>query len=263
MSYILALTAGAMLVHLMKTKEPVKARVWLMCFYLGLAGWQMENVFRYSAPGHYFGTTLYTIQTICFYIPCLSLTLIAHTQYNYRFLVSCYKRERKIVLWASVALSIIELALATWNEFYNQSNMVVLLLSCFAFGLLVTVWNICLAIRKAGYLRVTNHCASKAHVSLAIYNGLFVAASALSLVFGFFSALGFWSYFLFVWFGTLASIVLYIVTAAVPANFNVKVTGFVFILAATILSIITLAFYPPPLLNDFSRRLAQQKGLGN
>jgi signal transduction histidine kinase len=263
MSYILALTAGAMLVHLMKTKEPVKARVWLICFYLGLAGWQMENVFRYSAPLHYFGTTLYTIQTICFYIPCLSLTLIAHTQYTYRFLVSCYQQERKIVLWASVVLTISELSLVLWNELYNQSNMVVLLLSSFAFGLIVTLWNICLAIRKARHLHDINRSASKAHTNLAIYNGFFVAASALSLVFGFFSAPGFWSYFLFVWFGTLASIVLYIVTAAVPANFNVKVTGFVFVLAASILSIITLAFYPPSLLGDFSRRLAQQKGLGN
>jgi signal transduction histidine kinase len=263
MSYILALTAGGMLVHLLKTKGFVKGKTWLICFYLGLAGWQMENVFRYSSPLDYFGSAFYSLQTIFIYIPFLTLTLLAHTQYTYRFLVSCYKRERKIVLWSSIVLSVAEFILVVWNELYNQSNMVVLILSCFALGLTVTLWNIFLAARKARHLRTINVVASRAHINLAIYNSFFVAASALSLFFGFFSTPGFWSYFLFVWFGTLASIVLYIITAAIPANFNVKVTGFVFILTASILSIITLAFYPPALLADLPRRLAQQKGLGN
>jgi hypothetical protein len=92
MSYILALTAAGMLVHLLKIKQPVRAKSWLICFYLGLAGWQFENVFRYSAPMEYFGSTAYSIETIFLYIPFLSLTLTAHTQYTYRFLVPCFKR---------------------------------------------------------------------------------------------------------------------------------------------------------------------------
>jgi signal transduction histidine kinase len=108
-----------------------------------------------------------------------------------------------------------------------------------------------------------NRALSRAHSRLALFNAFFVGASVCSLVFGFFSTLGFWSYFLFVWFGTLASIVLYITTSAVPANFEVKVTGFVFILAASVFSIITLAFYPPVLPDDLPNRLLQQTGLRN
>ncbi|HVG13512.1 MAG TPA: ATP-binding protein [Chitinophagaceae bacterium] len=263
MSYILALTALGMLVHLLKIKKPVRAKRWLIFFYLGLAGWQFENVIRYSTLLDHFGTPLYSIQTVFFYIPCLALTLTAHTQYTYNFLVPCFRREQKVVLQALIILSVLELCLVAWNELYNDSDLVVLLLSCFALGLIVTLWNIVLSIRKFRQLQTVNKNAARAHTNLAIYNGFFVVASALSLFFGFFSTPGFWSYFLFVWFGTLSSIVLYIVTAAIPANITVKVTGFVFILAATILCIITLAFYPPVMLTDLPRRLDQQRGLGH
>lgn len=252
-----------MFVHLWKVKQPVRARNWLICFYLGLAGWQFENVVRYGFPIEYYSTTAYSLQTIFIYIPCLSLALLSHTQYTYQFLVPCFKREQKIAFWAIAVLSFCEVSLVVWNELFNNGNLVVLLLSCFAFSLPVTSWNIILSIRKARHLRNWTGNASKAHWNLAVFNTFFVGASVFSLLFGFFSAPGFWSYFLFVWFGTLASIVLYIVTAAVPASFQVKVTGFVFVLAATILCVITLAYYPPVMLTDMPGRLAQQKGLIN
>jgi len=248
MSFILALTALGMFVHLMKVKEPVKAKFWIVAFYFGLLGWQIENVIRYSLPLSYLGMVPYKIQTIFLYIPSLALTLIAHTQYTYRFLIPAFNREREIVLKVAIAVSIAELALVVWNELFNHSNLVVLLLSCFAFSLPMTFWSISLAIRKAKHLSTINKQVSKFHYYFAIINLLYVGASIFSLLFGFFSTPGFWSYFLFVWFGNLASIVLYIVTAAIPASFQAKVTGFTFVLAATVLTVITLTFYPPVLL---------------
>ncbi|HEY0059467.1 MAG TPA: HAMP domain-containing protein, partial [Flavisolibacter sp.] len=263
MSYILGLTAAGMFTHLNKVTQPIKGKTWLILFYMGLTGWQVENVIRYSVAPEYYGSAVYTLQTIFIYIPFLSLTLIAHTQYTYRYLKSCFRREQKIVLWATVVLSCLVFSIVTWNELYNDGDLSVLLLSCFALGLFITVWNIVLCIRKSVHLRRVNRTLSRAHSRLALFNAFFVGASVCSLVFGFFSTLGFWSYFLFVWFGTLASIVLYITTSAVPANFEVKVTGFVFILAASVFSIITLAFYPPVLPDDLPNRLLQQTGLRN
>jgi len=204
MSYILALTAAGMFVHVSRVKDGMNGKRWLVAFYLGLAGWQLENVIRYSLPPAYYETTEYSLQTVFIYIPFLSLTLIAHTQYTYRYLTSCFRREQKIVLWASIGLSSILFGIVCWNERYNQGSLVVLLLSCFALGLFITVWNIVLCLRKASHLKGIDRTASKAHSQLALFNGFFVGASVCSLVFGFFSAMGFWSYFLFVWFGTLA-----------------------------------------------------------
>jgi signal transduction histidine kinase len=139
--------------------------------------------------------------------------------------------------------------------------MALMLKSAFFYASFFTIWIITLSIRKAIHLRRTNKRHSNAHFVYAGINGCYVIGSIFSLFFGFFSVPGFWSYFLFVWIGNLASIVLYIVSSAVPANFQVKVTGFTFVLAATVLTLITLTFYPPVLLEDIPERMTQQDGL--
>jgi signal transduction histidine kinase len=262
MSFILALTAAGMFYHLVTVRQPVKGRKWLVGFYLGLCIWQLENVFRYSMLPGYIGSTAYKIEMILILIPALSLTLICHTQYVYRFLVDLYERERRLVLRISIFLFLAEVSFVAWNELTNKTNAVYITrLSAFLYSSIFTIWIIILALRKSRLLHSINHRASKAHFIYAGINACYVAGSLISLVFGFFSGPGFWSYFLFVWFGNLASIVLYIVTSAVPASFQTKVTGFTFVLAATVLCIITLAFYPPDYAADMSVQLAQQTGL--
>ncbi|HVG40462.1 MAG TPA: hypothetical protein VM888_02530, partial [Chitinophagaceae bacterium] len=64
MSFILGLMAAGMSYHLLRTKQPVNAKGWLVAFYIGLFIWQIENVIRYSAPLEYYGSTIYKIQTI-------------------------------------------------------------------------------------------------------------------------------------------------------------------------------------------------------
>ncbi len=92
MSYILALTAIGMLVHLLKTRHPVRAKRWLVFFYLGLAGWQVENVVRYSTLLDHFATPLYSVQTIFFYIHATTFFLLTSS------LVSLVKQFKFIYL---------------------------------------------------------------------------------------------------------------------------------------------------------------------
>ncbi|MFN2440654.1 MAG: hypothetical protein ABR503_15735, partial [Chitinophagaceae bacterium] len=261
MSFILALTAGGMFFHLVRLRQPVNAKKWLVCFYLGLFIWQLENVVRYSMPPEYVGTLTYKLELIFILIPALTLTLICHTQYVYHFLADIYKRERKITLLVSIGLAIVELGFVIWNEFYGGGDPDITRLSAFLYSSLFTIWMIILALRKAIYLRSENRRASKAHYIYAAINGCYVIGSTVSLVFGFLTVPGSWSYFSFVWLGNLASIVLYIVYAAVPASFQTKITGFSYVLAATVLCTVTLTFYPPDYSADMSVQLAQQEGL--
>jgi len=261
MSFILGLTAAGMFFHLIKLRQPVKAKKWLIGFYLGLLIWQIENIIRYSVPVTYFDTAAYKLQTIFVLIPALAITHVSHAQFAYHFLVATHERERKVVLWVSSAFWFMELCFVIWNEVYYKGGMAIMFITAFFCSLFVTLWVIILSIRKAGRLRYINKRASKAHFFYAAINVCYVLAALFSLHFGFFSSPGFWSYFSFVWLGNLASIVLYIVTAAVPAGFQAKVTGFTFVLAATVLSIITLTLYPPVLLTNTQGRLEQHEGL--
>lgn len=261
MSLILGLTATGMFVHLIRLRQPVHAKNWLILFYLGLLIWQIENIIRYSMPLEYFVTNAYRIQTVFMLIPMVALTHIAHSQYAYKFLVATHERERKIFLWVSVLLSLSEFLFVAWNEFYKHGAMAFTLLSAFFYSSIFTFWIIALALRKAKVLRITNLKVSKAHYLYACINACYAGASIFSLFFGFFSVPGFWSYFLLVWLGNLASIVLYIITAAVPAGFQTKITGFAFVIAASFLSITTLVIYPPVYLTDITGRLTQQQGL--
>ena len=261
MSFILALTATGMFVHLLRVKQPVKAKKWLVCFYLGVLCWQFENLFRYSMPPEYIGTWVYKIDILAVLIPSLSLTLICHTQYVYQFLVDTFEKEQKIVFRLSILLCVAELLFVSWNEFASGGKPEVTRLSAFFYSSIFTIWIIILALRKAKVLRAMNHSAAKAHFIYAGINACYVLGTVVSVIFGFLTTPGSWSYFSFIWFGNLASIVLYIVSAAVPASFQTKITGFSFVFAATVLCIVTLAFYPPDYSSNFQTQMAQQAGL--
>jgi two-component system, NtrC family, sensor kinase len=261
MSLILALTAAGMVIHLVRLKQPVNAKRWLLGFYLGLFCWQFENMIRYSLPPEYEGHLLPRISATLLLIPGLALTLVSHTQYVYRFLVDPYPRERKTVLTISLIFFAVEFSFVIWNEFFGTGKFQITRMSAFVFSAFFTLWMIALALRKAIHFREINPPASTAHFVYAGINGCYVIGSTISIIFGFLTVPGSWSYFSFVWLGNLASIVLYIVTAAVPAGFQTKITGFSYIVAASILCIITLTFYPPDYSGDIEAQMAQQQGL--
>lgn len=261
MSYILALTALGMFMHIVQLRQPVNARRWLLFFYCSLLIWQTENMFRYSSPMWYYHTSSYKFQTVFILIPAIGCTLIAHTQYAYRFLVPAFLKEARLVLKLSIAFTLSELLFVAYNEFIQDGGLAITLFSAFLYSLFFTFFLIILSLRKAAYLKNRDAKASKAHKIYAVINTLYAGASIFSIAVGFFSPVGFFSYFFLVWIGNLISIVLYIVTAAIPASFQTKITGYTFVLAATLLSLVTLIVYPPVLLEDTAGRMAQQAGL--
>ncbi|HVE60545.1 MAG TPA: ATP-binding protein, partial [Chitinophagaceae bacterium] len=131
----------------------------------------------------------------------------------------------------------------------------------FLYSTIFTIWIIILCIRKGLYLRSIGDRAAQAHFIYATVNASYVCGTITSVFFGIYSIAGYWTYFLFIWFGSLASIVLYIVFAAVPASFQTKITGFTYVLAATLLTIITLILYPPSNTAIMTEQLARHKGL--
>lgn len=261
MAFILALTAAGMFIHLFRLKQPVNAKGWLMGFYLSLFCWQVENIFRYSLPPEYESSLIFKIQVTAILIPALSSTLIFHTQYVYRFLVDPFQKERNLVLKISIGLFLLEFAFVFWNEFFYTGGIQVTRLSAFILSSVFSLWMISVALRKAFHVRGVDRQVSNAHFIYAGINGCYVIGSTISVMFGFLTVAGSWSYFMFVWLGNLASIVLYITTAAVPASFQTKITGFTYVVAASMLCIITLSFYPPDYSADLSAQMAQQTGL--
>lgn len=261
MAFILALTAVGMFFHLYRLRQPVKAKNWLMTFYFGLFCWQTENVIRYSMPASYDGTLPQKISVAAVLIPSLSLTLLAHTQYLYQFLVHLYIRESRVVLKLSFALFLFEFAFVIWNEFYAGGNIEFSRFSAFLFASVFSLWMISVALRKAFHMLTIDPRIAEAHFIYAIINGCYVIGSSISVAFGFMTVAGSWSYFIFLWLGNLASIVLYISTAAVPASFQTKITGFTFVVAATILCIVTLAFYPPDSADSLYAQMVKHQGL--
>ncbi len=261
MALILALTAAGMFIHLFRLRRPVAAKGWLMAFYAALFGWQLENVFRYSLPAGYSGSLVYKVSVVAVLIPSLFTTLVAHTQYVYRFLADPFCSERRTVLKISAALFLLEFGYVFWHQFLRQGPATDWRISAFLFSSVFTLWMISVALRKAILFRASNPAVAKAHFYYAGINGCYVIGSTLSVAFGFLSVVGSWSYFMFVWLGNLASIVLYIVTAAVPAGFQTKITGFTFVMAATILCIVTLTIYPPDYAANAAEELVQHKGL--
>jgi signal transduction histidine kinase len=261
MAFILALTAAGMFTHLFRLRQPVNAKGWLMAFYLALFGWQMENVFRYSLPANYADTLVYKLSVVVVLVPCLTLTLVAHTQYVYRFLAHPWPKESRVIQKISVGLFLAEFGYVFWHQFFRTTPQPDWRISAFLLSSIFTLWMISVALRKAFLFLTTEPKIAKAHFYYAAINGCYVIGSTLSAAFGFLTVVGSWSYFMFVWLGNLASIVLYIVAAAVPAGFQTKITGFTFVMAATILCIVTLAIYPPDYAADLSKQVEQHRGL--
>lgn len=179
----------------------------------------------------------------------------------YQFLDKSFKRESKVVLVASLILALGLLGLNVWNEFFNRSDTQIYQLIGFSYGLLANFWALILCIRKSLYLRHRDKEAATAFLVLIAVNVGFVTTSVVAVIFGFYSTIGYWTFFITVWSGNLVQIVVYINYAAVPTSFQVKVSAFSFVTVVTFLTVVTLVFFPPVLPNDLISRFAQQDGL--
>ncbi len=130
------------------------------------------------------------------------------------------------------------------------------------YGLLTNSWALVICLRKARLLQTVDKQAALAHNALALVNGGFIFMCIVAVAFGFYSPIGYWTFFIFIWLCNLAQIIIYITFSAVPASFQIKIAGFSFVTVVTFLTVVTLVFFPPLLPSELPARMAQQKGLG-
>ncbi|QHV95963.1 HAMP domain-containing sensor histidine kinase [Spirosoma endbachense] len=262
MAYILVLVSSSMYVYLVNLKVEAPGKQWFKIFYFSQIVWQTGDMIRYSIHPAYVGSLLYQLQIILMFVPALGLVEIAYIQFLYRFVKPAFERERKIVFYVMIAYVVGLIAFNSWNEFYNGSHLLLMQSSMFIYGLLTNLWAIYLGWRKGRlFAKQGNERAAKGNSYMAIVNLCFVIPCIVAVIYGIYSTVGFWTFFILIWLGNLSQIVVSITYAAVPTSFQIKLVGFTFVMIATVLLIVTLVFYPPLYPTDYGPRMAQQDGI--
>ncbi|WP_373493420.1 HAMP domain-containing protein, partial [Aquiflexum sp.] len=224
--------------------------------------WFSGDMLRGSLHPYLTGSIFYQLQVSFWFAPALSGTLIILTQICYLFIKDTFPKERKMILKVSILYFSGFVGFNIYNEFYNQSDENAMQIAGFLSGFIWNSWQVVVCLRKAGILRKSNSKVAMGHKYLATVIGVgYVLPSITTIIFGVYSPMGFWFYFVLIWFGNIAEITIYIIYSILPANFKVKVVGFTFLTVVSVLLIVTLVFFPPLVPSDIPQRLLQQEGL--
>ncbi len=261
MAFILATTQFGMLIYLLKLENATKIRKWMIINYLASVIWQVDQTIRFSLHPSVQGSLVYKLETVLIYSPALALLVLSYFQILYLFLYQPYERERRIMVRIVVPVAIGLVGFNAWNEFANNSNLFVFQVTSFLYGLITNIWALVISIRKARHLKKIDHQASKAHHLLVWVNLGFIVMCMVAVVFGFYSPVGYWTFFILIWLCNLAQIIIYITFSAVPASFQIKIAGFSFVTVVTFLTVVTLVFFPPLIPTEIDARMLQQDGL--
>jgi two-component system, NtrC family, sensor kinase len=262
MSLLLFLFATGTFVFVNNLKENTPSKKWFRFIFLGNLLWQASDILRYSLHPSMVGSLIYQLDVAVWAIPSFCLLEISYLQFLYFFVGNTFERERKIVLYISIFISCIIVALTFWNEFYNQSNILIFNLIAFGYGFLINILAMILCFRKAMYFnKKQEKISAKGSLYMAILNFCYMMTSVIVITFGFYSTIGYWTFFLVVWIGNLIALAVYINFGAVPTSFQTKMIGFTFIIVMTVLMMVTLVFYPllPP--TEIEISTTQQTGL--
>ncbi len=262
MSLLLFLFATGTFIFVNNLKENTPSKKWFRLLYLGNLLWQSSDLLRYSLHPSMVGSLIYQLDVSIWAIPSFCLLEISYLQFLYFFVGNPFERERKIVLYISIFISCIICTLTFWNEFYNQSNILVFNLIAFGYGFLINMLAMILCFRKAVYFnKKQEKISANGSLYMAILNFCYVMTSVIVITFGFYSTIGYWTFFLVVWIGNLTALGVYINFGAVPTSFQTKMIGFTFIIVMTVLMMVTLVFYPllPP--TEIEISTTQQTGL--
>lgn len=261
MAFILATTQFGMLMYLVRLHNATKIRRWMIINYLASVVWQVDQTIRFSLHPSVQGSLLYKLETVLIYSPALAVLVLSYFQILYLFLYQPYEKERRNMVRIVVPVAIGLVAFNAWNEFANSSNLFVFQATSFVYGLLTNIWALVITIRKARLLRTVDRHAAKAHNILVFVNMGFIVMCLVAVAFGFYSPVGYWTFFIFIWLCNLTQIIVYITFSAVPASFQIKIAGFSFVTVVTFLTVVTLVFFPPLIPTEITARLAQQNGL--
>ena len=261
MAFILAITQIGMLLYLVRLKNDTSIRRWMIINYLASVIWQIDQTIRFSLHPNLVRALFYKLETVLIYSPALAILTLSYFQILYLFLYNSYEKERKIMVRIVVPIALTFVGFNAWNEFENNSNLLVFQASSFVYGILTNIWALILSIRKTNYLRKIDSKAATAHKMLVYVNIGFIFMCLVALIFGFYSPIGYWTFFIFIWLCNLGQIIVYISFSAAPASFQIKIAGFSFVTVVSILTIVTLVFFPPLVPTDIAPRMEQQKGL--
>ncbi|MFN4976133.1 MAG: ATP-binding protein [Bacteroidota bacterium] len=246
---------------LFKSRARIPIRKWLILNYIASSIWYLDQMVRFSLYPGTEGSWVYKIETVFLYGPVLVAQMLANLQIYYQFIEAKFDMERKLVMKLMVPFSIFLVALIGWNEFYNNSDIYVFQVVSFLWGIVSNVATFLIAIRKAFIFRGSNTNAYRAHLIIAGVSTSFFTLSIICVIFGLYSVVGYWTYFIFVWLGEICLIITYLYFSEVFVSFQVKITGYSFVSVVLFLTICALIFFPPTLPDEIEKRFAQQEGL--
>jgi signal transduction histidine kinase len=261
MAFILATTQLGMLFFLLRLPNHTQIRRWMIINYLSSVIWQADQIVRFSLNPSVQGTLLYKLETVFVYSPALAVLVLSYFQILYLFLYQPYEKERRIMMRIVVPVAFGLVAFNAWNEFANHSNIFIFQATSFVYGFLTNIWALVISIRKSRLLRTVDRQAARALGTLVLVNIGFIVMCVVDVAFGFYSPVGYWTFFILIWLCNLTQIVVYITYSAVPVSFQIKIAGFSFVTVVTFLTVVTLAFFPPLIPTDIPARLQQQTGL--
>lgn len=263
MAYIIGVTQIGMFYFLMKSRDNLPVLRFLKINYFASFLWYLDQMIRFSLYPGTEGSFLYKIETIIVYGPVIIVQMYANFNIFYLFLEEKFPKERRIVNLLFIPFAIVLEGGIASNEIYNDSHVLTFQTISFIWGMISFLLNLSIAIRKAFTFKDSNSHAYYAHLLLSAISICFISLSIVCVIYGLFSPVGYWTYFILVWAGELGLILTYLYFSNVFVSFQVKITGYSFVSVVVLLTILTLFLCPPVMPDLIEQRMKQQKELKN
>jgi len=263
MAYIIGVTQIGMFYFLMKSRDKVPVLRFLKINYFASFLWYLDQMIRFSLYPGTEGSFLYKIETIFVYGPVIIVQMYANFNIFYLFLEEKFPTERRIVNLLFIPFAIVLEGGIAWNEIYNDSHVLTFQTISFIWGMISFLLNLSIAIRKAWTFKDSNSHAYYAHLVLSAISICFISLSIVCVIYGLFSPVGYWTYFILVWVGELGLILTYLYFSNVFVSFQVKITGYSFVSVVVLLTLLTLFLCPPVMPDLIDERMKQQQELEN
>ena len=261
MAFIMVATQLGMLLFLLNSSEQIPVSRWMIINYFASTVWYLDQLFRFSLyPGIEAGL-LYKLETIFIYTPALAAMLLANFQIYYLFIESRFEKERKRMAKLVIPLALLLVIAIAWNELKNDSNQLMFQAISFIWGMLTNIGTLIIAARKAWAFKGYRSDGWNAHLLFAGVSSSFIFLSVVNLIYGLYSPIGYWTFFIFIWIGNLMLIITYLTYSSVFVSFQIKITGYSYVVVVSLITVVTLVFYPPLMPLDIKNRILQQSGL--
>lgn len=261
MAFIMVATQLGMLLFLLNSSEQIPVRRWMIINYFASTVWYLDQLFRFSLYPGVEGGLIYKLETIFIYTPALAAMLLANFQIYYLFIESRFEKERKRMAKLVIPLALLLVIAIAWNELKNDSNQLMFQAISFIWGMLTNIGTLIIAARKAWAFKGYRSDGWNAHLLFAGVSSSFIFLSVVNLIYGLYSPIGYWTFFIFIWIGNLMLIITYLTYSSVFVSFQIKITGYSYVVVVTLITVVTLVFYPPLMPLDIKNRMLQQSGL--